>query len=288
MKKLFAMLCMLTCIFGLTACGEKTEISEFQAGKAETAVTMATQFVVPMMTNFFDDKLASDFQESYNVHELKAVMEDQLNYQLYMYSQYGMNFNFNTIEVEGNAILNGIVSFNSAYATLGEVVPSGDKQASYKISGDEIIVTVPLEGTKTDENGNVKTAEAEVIFSNDVFLKVQSCTLNIEQTMGDLMAKAAADTVMGMGVVFVILILISFLIAGLGMIPKLMDKLSRKNKKEVKTDAVDNTIAQIIEKEESTEYADDYELAAVIAAAVAAYEGSSSTDGFVVRSIIRR
>ena len=39
--------------------------------------------------------------------------------------------------------------------------------------------------------------------------------------------------------------------------------------------AVDNTIAQIIEKEELS---DDYELVAVIAAAIAASEGASSTD----------
>ena len=39
-----------------------------------------------------------------------------------------------------------------------------------------------------------------------------------------------------------------------------------------------------IEKEE-TELADDLELVAVISAAIAAYEGSTSTEGFVVRSI---
>ena len=46
---------------------------------------------------------------------------------------------------------------------------------------------------------------------------------------------------------------------------------------------MDNTIAQIVQKEEE-ELVDDLELAAVIAAAVAAYTGTSA-DGFVVRSI---
>ena len=41
-------------------------------------------------------------------------------------------------------------------------------------------------------------------------------------------------------------------------------------------------VAQISEKEELN---DDLELAAVISATIAAYEGSGSTDGFVVRSI---
>ena len=40
----------------------------------------------------------------------------------------------------------------------------------------------------------------------------------------------------------------------------------------------------IIDKEDLT---DDYELVAVIAAAIAASEGAASTDGFVVRSIRR-
>ena len=37
--------------------------------------------------------------------------------------------------------------------------------------------------------------------------------------------------------------------------------------------------------EEVVDYSDDLELVAVIAAAIAAYEGETSTDGFVVRSI---
>ena len=65
----------------------------------------------------------------------------------------------------------------------------------------------------------------------------------------------------------------------------IINKLQNKAKKEdVKAEAVDNTIAQIIEKEE---LADDLELVAVIAAAIAASEGAASTDGFVVRSIKR-
>ena len=45
---------------------------------------------------------------------------------------------------------------------------------------------------------------------------------------------------------------------------------------------MDNVVAQNVEKEELS---DDLELVAVISAAIAAYEGSGSTDGFVVRSI---
>ena len=293
MKKILAMLCMLTCVFGLTACGSEEALSETQLAKAENAKIIATDFVIPYMTSFFDDAIAAEYQESYNVHELKAITEDEFNYALYVWTNsYGRSYNFSSIEVDGNAVLNGIASFNGTYDSLGDLDLKNGLNATYKISGDEIIVTVPITGTVLDAEGNPKTAEAEVIFSNDLFLTVKSCSLNLEQSIGELMIKAAADTLMGMGTVFIVLILISLLIGALGGVPKIIDKLNGKNKKEelkaIKTDAVDNTIAQIIEKEESAENADDFELAAVIAAAIAAYEGTVSTDGFVVRSIRKR
>jgi sodium pump decarboxylase gamma subunit len=98
------------------------------------------------------------------------------------------------------------------------------------------------------------------------------------------MTKAALNTLLGMGTVFVILILIMLIISMFSWIPKIQAKLSNKNKAGVKERAVDNTIAQIIENEELS---DDTELVAVIAAAIAASEGAASTDGFVVRSIKR-
>lgn len=295
MKKLLVMLCMLTCIFGLSACGSTANNSEVQQMKIENAKAMATDFVVPYMMNFFDDEIAAHSQENYNVHELEAMAEDELNYLIYLYSQYGITYNFSTIDVEGIAILNGIVSYNNTYESLGDIDMSTGFTADCKVSGDQLIVTVPVTGSVTDENGNVRTAQAEVIFSNDIFLTVESCALNIEQTIPELMMKAAMDTLMGMGTVFVVLILISFIIWMMGFISKVQNKQNKKadeGKKEdvktIKTDAVDNTIAQIIEKEEQAVLADDLELVAVIAAAIAASEGAVSTDGFVVRSIRKR
>ena len=50
--------------------------------------------------------------------------------------------------------------------------------------------------------------------------------------------------------------------------------------------AANNAVAQIVENE-TVQEEDDLELIAVIAAAIAASEGASSTDGYVVRSIRR-
>lgn len=285
MKKFLTMLCMLTCVLGLTACGEY-EPTEMEQQKGDEAVSMATNFILPYMTSFFDDELVEAVQENYNVHEVESQVEDYFSLYISMVSQnYNISFGYDSIDVEGNAILTGMVSFNNTYDELGDIKTSEGFQGTYKVSGDEIIVSVPVTGTKTDSNGNVRTATAELIFTNDIFLTLKSCALNLDQSMGELMAKAAMDTLMGMMTVFAVLILISILIWAMGGIPRLQAKLAKKPESK-KEESIDNTIAQIVEKEESTE--DDTELVAVIAAAIAAYEGSQSTDGFVVRSIRKR
>lgn len=285
MKKFLTMLCMLTCVLGLTAC-EEYEPTEMEQQKGNEAVSMATNFILPYMTSFFDDELVEAVQENYNVHEVESQVEDYFSLYISMVSQnYNINFGYDSIDVEGNAILTGMVSFNNTYDELGDIKTSEGFQGTYKVSGDEIIVSVPVTGTKTDSNGNVRTATAELIFTNDIFLTLKSCALNLDQSMGELMAKAAMDTLMGMMTVFAVLILISIIIWAMGGIPKLQAKLAKKPESK-KEESIDNTIAQIVEKEESTE--DDTELVAVIAAAIAAYEGSQSTDGFVVRSIRKR
>ena len=285
MKKFLTMLCMLTCVLGLTACGEY-EPTEMEQQKGDEAVSMATNFILPYMTSFFDDELVEAVQENYNVHEVESQVEDYFSLYISMVSQnYNINFGYDSIDVEGNAILTGMVSFNNTYDELGDIKTSEGFQGTYKVSGDEIIVSVPVTGTKTDSNGNVRTATAELIFTNDIFLTLKSCALNLDQSMSELMTKAAMDTLMGMMTVFAVLILISIIIWAMGGIPKLQAKLAKKPERK-KEESIDNTIAQIVEKEESTE--DDTELVAVIAAAIAAYEGSQSTDGFVVRSIRKR
>lgn len=104
-------------------------------------------------------------------------------------------------------------------------------------------------------------------------------------TLGEKMEKAALNTLMGMGTVFVVLILISLIIYCFRFISVVQDKISGKGKTaEAKTEG---TVAEQIEQRETRQLTDDLELVAVISAAVAAASGTS-TDGFVVRSIRRR
>ncbi len=104
--------------------------------------------------------------------------------------------------------------------------------------------------------------------------------------------KALLNVAMGMIVVFVVLILISFIISLFKYISVVQNKLAdRKANKDSLADSADSVFSQIEEKEEPgvvevVEATDDLELVAVITAAIAASMGTS-TDGFVVRSIRR-
>lgn len=115
-----------------------------------------------------------------------------------------------------------------------------------------------------------------------------------KKSLKESLTDAALNTVMGLFTVFAVLILIAFIISLFKYISVFEKKFAeRKARKEAKkkakesNNAIDNTIAQIVEREETENLVDDLELVAVIAAAIAEYEGTT-TDGFVVRSINRR
>ncbi len=96
---------------------------------------------------------------------------------------------------------------------------------------------------------------------------------------------AALNTLLGMGMAFSVLILISLLISLFPLITKVQNAAmtSKDNKK--KEEYIDNIDSAISRIEEQEEMADNAELVAVISAAIAAYEGTSGADGFQVRSI---
>ncbi len=112
---------------------------------------------------------------------------------------------------------------------------------------------------------------------------------------GTLMARAGLNTLIGMGVVFAVLVLISFLISLFKYLPgsgakKQKVKVAPKAKSTATTagtkSADDEEMAAVIAA--ATAVADDdKELVAVISAAIAAATGTSA-DSFVVRSIKKR
>ena len=262
MKKLIAILCMITCLLGLTACGSEAAQSEYQQQKVANAQQLADEMVLYLFSQYMDDAVAGSF-DVYTAEEVEYILNNQYN-----------------IYVDGNAFLKAIDSFHSAKEDMGTI--TGTNGSEVTIDGNQIVVEVAVTGEK-------KNATAEVIFSNDMFMKLQSAALNPTSTVGELMANAGLNTLIVMGTVFVVLILISLIISCFKVIPKIQENAARKKAAQKEVTGVDNAVTQIVEQETVEEAEeDDCELVAVIAAAIAASEGAVTTDGFVVRSIRRR
>ena len=235
MKKFLIVLGMLTCLFGLTACGSSEEA--------------ATDVAIPLMT------------------EAEATQTaEQLIQQIDQIVDSGMADYYAGDEVASAAI----ASWQAALEEMGEFQEILEYDTT--ITEEQATIVVRVQGAE-------KTAT--VTMMADGVEGLTSFTATVDQTMAELMKGAALNTLIGMGTVFAVLVLIMWIISLFGIIYKLQNK---PKKEAVTSSAVDSTIAQIIENEE---LADDLELVAVIAAAIAAYEGAASTDGFVVRSIKR-
>ena len=119
-------------------------------------------------------------------------------------------------------------------------------------------------------------------FTIDKNYYVSGAAINPTYTTAQKLAKAGMNTLIGMGTVFVVLVFISFIIS----LFKYINKFQNKNKKELVKEP-EKVSENVTDSESDENLADDYELVAVISAAIAAYEGEASSNGLVVRSIRR-
>ena len=124
--------------------------------------------------------------------------------------------------------------------------------------------------------------DAEFIYVFDKNLTPTSLSVDVKYSFATTMKNAALNTVMGLGTVFVILIMLIFLISLFQFIPGSGAQEAKAKKKAAEEAAAAPTPATVAA--DPVQEADNSELIAVIAAAIAASEGTS-TDGFVVRSI---
>lgn len=257
MKKLLSILLMLTCVIGLTACGEEKEMIRYDSNIIE-AQCYGVYSIVTL--DYSDEHLAEfEYYRSDDYDKLSSELNE-------VFASVG------GLHVEGKTLINAIKSWNNSLEELGTTEIAGEYIFDEK--EDELIVTIPI-------SGSIHDGSMEFMYDED--LHITSITTNIKYSTSELMAKAGINTMIGMGTVFIILILISIIISCFGVIPKIQAAFAKKEQvKDAKKESVDNAIAGIIEREEVE---DDTELIAVIAAAIAASEGASSTDGFVVRSI---
>lgn len=192
-------------------------------------------------------------------------------------------FNEEALIDAANQMIDGmnqvVASWESALKELGEYKGVTGHEVTMDKDGAVIKATV----SGTDHN-------AVVTLNVDAKGYLTGIFADVEYSFGERMTNAALNTVMGMGTVFAVLIIMIGCISCFKFIPALEKKFSRKKKKAPGTENTAQPAPAVLPAGEPALAApvQDEELAAVIAAAIAASEGCESTDGFVVRSIRRR
>lgn len=148
----------------------------------------------------------------------------------------------------------------------------------HDISADDSTITIESACDFANGEGTVT-----IILDRDTLTPDSISFAEANASLGKTMQEAALNTVMGLGIVFLVLLFLSFLISQFKHIAKLEEKMTKKNAQEAPK-AAPAPAAPVAAPAPVEETVDDGELIAVIAAAIAAAEGTT-TDGFVVRSI---
>lgn len=254
-KKISLLLCLLVTVFCFTACGSKTAENSYNEAELE------------QVSEFLINYCASADEMTFE--QWNEMSEFAINLQL---TEAGLPF-------DSESFLGVLDSWQAGVDECGAYIEHGGY--SYKVTNGKIEATTAAKFENRD---------ATITFMYDGNSKLESMTINAEMGTGEILKKAGLNTLLGMGTVFIVLIIIAFIISLFKYIPAIQEAFSKKDKKAasepVKAPA---TPAPVIESNVSN----DNEIIAVIAAAIAAAEASAkaegtSTDGFIVRSIRRR
>ena len=228
----------------------------------ETEADVATmQQTAEVVVSSFAAMSEADFEQYMDLSEY------QLNYVM-------MN---SGLRIEADSFLAMIKSWQAGEEECGAYITHGEYKVEEK--GGEIVIS-------TEAEYEDRKATLSFTFSEDSYL--ESMDVSATYGMNEILAKAGLNTLLGMGTVFAVLIFLAFIISLFKYIPNLLaffEKIGQKKHDKVVSEP--ESSVEDLSEEEQIDVTDDYELVAVITAAIAAQEGTTS-DGFVVRSIRRR
>ena len=204
-----------------------------------------------------------------------------------------------------------VANYKSAAETLiSQIAGFSDEEIENYLAQDDAFTTSTMESWKSvkdelgayssivsqdvEKDGDVVTistvaqfekAKADVVLMLDLGQQMYtSMTYSVQYSLAANMQRAGMNTLMGIGIVFLMLLFLSFVIGLFKYIEKFQN-VGKKKAAEEAPKAEEAPAPAIAQSEAADEdFADDLELVAVISAAIAAYENTSG-DSFVVRSI---
>ena len=202
-------------------------------------------------------------------------------------------------------------NYKSAAETLiSQIAGFSDEEIENYLAQDDAFTTATMESWKSvkdelgayssivsqdvEKDGDVVTistvaqfekAKADVVLMLDLGQQMYtSMTYSVQYSLAANMQRAGMNTLMGIGIVFLMLLFLSFVIGLFKYIEKFQN-VGKKKAAEEAPKAEEAPAPAIAQSEAADEdFVDDLELVAVISAAIAAYENTSG-DSFVVRSI---
>lgn len=259
-KRVMWMLCMVFCLaFTFTGCSLTRENPNLAESKLEKA---SKEYV---MTFWDKDQRAEQKTQYVDVIE----------------QQFGTIKEFQVKYKEMGATQEQIDQVVDIYKDYKEYAKAKKKYGAFKKITD---TKYSLASSSASVSVSVQTEKGKtVVFTMNYDKHGEMTDHKYEEykTVGQTMGKAALNTVMSMAIVFCVLIFIALIISSF----KLISEAQKKQEVQVEAPVAAPAVAEIEEEEDLT---DDLELVAVIAAAIAASEEMESTDGLVIRSIIRR
>lgn len=280
MRKFKGLLCSVSMaavllFSGVAAYADKTEAmtteAVTEAAQEETAegISEVEEAAAADVEAVVDGITASDRQtlENYAEQSIQMIVtmtDEQIEEQLHPTS---------ILVVGQESVTASLESWVSMKEELGAF--KAVKSHDISVTDDNIIIKT------TCDFENIEGEVTTTLNRDDLMMEGMTFATG-DETLGEKMAEAAMNTVMGIGIVFLTLLFLSFLIGQFKHISALEAKIANKNAAPASkaAPAPAPVAAPVVEEEE----VDDGELIAVIAAAIAAAEGTS-TDGFTVRSI---
>ena len=303
-KKLLLIVSMLAVTFALAGCSSSDKKVEF---------------------DYDPDELAQMVQDQATQYMQEVSIPEKYNYYVEKGEEAGMS----------ESVIDAIKVFGTVEKDYGKFI---EFKSDYKCEevDDKVIVSVYAECADQEAIIKATFVDNEVEYDLQRYMAINQYNytednvaqslkdrgiypytiseyeVSANQTMADKMKAAGANTVIGMGIVFIALIFISFIISLLKYVPALLDKETREKRKAEKakklaekdssvstTEGDSNAssasaparIVDIVNTSTGESVMDDSELVAVISAAVMAAQGGKtrvrvnypSNDKLVVR-----
>lgn len=246
MKKWLVSMALIVCVLSFTACGSSQE-------------TAVSSFTPEEEQNWLDSGLAfvQSMDQALETQGIDAYAEDEL-------------------------LGPALEAYASSKEEMGQI--NGFEAVSVTEDEKDVVITVNIDGTDHDGEVIITVTEEKGEYN------ISGITTNTIYSFKELMTQAGLNTLMGMGITFTVLGLLILIISLFKFIPLIQSRMEENRRKKAEAEAARNAVpaaapAPAAPAAEEEEFADDMELVAVIAAAIAAYEGQATADGFVVRSI---